>query len=951
MRGRDDGVDAAGLRERLAASVDGEIGFDSGSRALYTADASIYRRVPVGVVLPRSVDGVIAAVAAAREFDVPVVMRGAGTSVAGQATGTGLVIDTSRYLTRIDAIDPTSRTATVQPGVVLDRLNRAAVRHGLTFGPDPATRTRCTVGGMIGNNSCGAHSVAWGTTADNVQALDVLTYRGERHSIGSGGGDPAVAALLDRHRAVLRTGLPRLPRRSSGYLLDRLLPEQGGSLAAALVGAEGSCVTVLGATVRLVPAPAARALLVLGYPDAAAAADAAPALAEFRPLAVEGIDEQLVATLASRGRRPPATLPAGGGWLYVEVGGESPDDAAAVAARVAQAMAAPSQSVVTDPDRQRALWRIREHGAGLASRMPDGSEAWPGWEDAAVPPERLGAYLRDFTALLAAHGRRGITYGHFGEGCVHVRIDFDLGSAAGVAGYRRFLTEAADLVIGYGGVFSGEHGDGLARTELYERLFPAEVIQAFGEFKAIWDPDDRMNPGVAVRPLPLDQNLRLTSGPRPRTVLGYPEDGGDFARALRRCVGVAACRTERGGVMCPSFRVTHTERHSTRGRARLLEEMLGGELITDGWRSAEVRDALDLCLSCKGCASDCPVNVDMAAYKSEFLAHHYAGRIRPASHYSLGWLPLWLRLARLAPALVNGLASGRATGRLVRRLAGIHAERPLPRLPARSLRGWYRRWPPASAGDDPVLLWPDTFTSYLTPPVGVAAVGVLESAGFSVRMPDRAVCCGLTWLSTGQLGVARRVMRRALDVLAPVVAAGTPVVVLEPSCAAALRGDLTAVLPGDPRSVPVAAAIRTLAELLDERAPHWRPPAVDADAIVQTHCHQHAVLGFEADRRLLDRAGIRADVPDAGCCGLAGNFGFERDHYPVSMAVGELALLPAVRAAGPDTLVIADGISCRLQIAHGTGRPAYHLAEVLSGAPGQPAQPATSSGFRGPGPT
>ncbi|HEX2498853.1 MAG TPA: FAD-binding and (Fe-S)-binding domain-containing protein [Actinomycetes bacterium] len=932
MRGTNAGVDAAGLRERLAATVDGEIGFDAGTRALYTADASIYRRVPVGVVLPRSVDGVIAAVAAAREFDAPLVVRGGGTSVAGQATGTGLVIDTSRYLTRIDAIDPTRCTATVQPGVVLDRLNQAAAVHDLTFGPDPATRTRCTVGGMIGNNSCGAHSVAWGTTADNVEALDVLTYRGERHSVGSAAGHPAVTALLDRYRAALRTGLPQLPRRSSGYLLDRLLPERGGSLAAALVGAEGSCVTVLGATVRLVPAPAARALLVLGYPDAAAAADAAPAVAEYRPLAVEGIDEQLVATLATRGRRPPVALPAGGGWLYVEVGGESPDDAAAVAARVARAMAAPSQSVVTDPDRQRALWRIREHGAGLASRMPDGSEAWPGWEDAAVPPERLGGYLRDFTALLAAHHRRGIMYGHFGEGCVHVRIDFDLGSAAGVAGYRRFLTEAADLVIGYGGVFSGEHGDGLARTELYERLFPAEVIRAFGEFKAIWDPDDRMNPGVAVRPLPLDRNLRLTAGPRPRTQLGYPEDGGDFARALRRCVGVAACRTERGGVMCPSFRATRAEQHSTRGRARLLEEMLGGELITDGWRSAEVRDALDLCLSCKGCASDCPVNVDMAAYKSEFLAHHYAGRPRPASHYSLGCLPLWLRLARLAPSLVNGLMGGRTTGSLLRWLAGIAAERPLPPLPARSLLGWYHRRPPARNGGDQVLLWPDTFTNYLTPSVGIAAVGVLESAGLSVRLPDRAVCCGLTWLSTGQLGVARRVMRRALDVLAPVVAAGTPVVVLEPSCAAALRGDLAAVLPGDPRAGPVAAGIRTFAELLHEHAPQWTPPAVDADAIVQIHCHQHAVLGFDPDRRLLGRAGVRADVPDAGCCGLAGNFGFERGHYPVSMAVGELALLPAVRAAGPDTLVIADGISCRLQIAHGTGRPAYHLAEVLAKA-------------------
>ncbi|MCI0689468.1 MAG: (Fe-S)-binding protein, partial [Sporichthyaceae bacterium] len=421
-----------------------------------------------------------------------------------------------------------------------------------------------------------------------------------------------------------------------------------------------------------------------------------------------------------------------------------------------------------------------------------------------------------------------------------------------------------------------------------------------------------------------------------RTVLGYPEDGGDFARALRRCVGVAACRTERSGVMCPSWRVTHEERHSTRGRAHLLHELLAGELITDGWRSTAVRDALDLCLSCKGCKSDCPVNVDVAAYKAEFLAHHYAGRIRPISHYSLGWLPAWLRLTRLAPGLAGYLARTPGPARLLKRLAGMPAQRALPELPAESLVRWHRRRGtaarPAVPASPPVLLWPDTFTNYLAPEIGRAAVTVLEHAGYSVRLPQRAVCCGLTWLSTGQLGIARRVMRRAVDLLAPVVGSGVPVVVLEPSCAAALRDDLPAVLTGDARAAAVATGVRTFAELLDEPATGWTPPSVDAAAVVQTHCHQHSVLGFGADRRVMDRAGIDATVLDAGCCGLAGNFGFERAHYPVSMAVGELAVLPAVRSAGADSLVIADGLSCRLQIEHGTGRRAQHLAEILAAA-------------------
>jgi FAD/FMN-containing dehydrogenase/Fe-S oxidoreductase len=943
-------ADPAGLERALRASVRGDVAFDAGTRALYTMDASNYRQVPLGVVRPASVRDVVAAVAACREHGVPVVPRGGGTSVSGNAIGAGVVLDTSRYLNRIHSIDPDRRTALVEPGVVLDDLRRAAGRYGLTFGPDPSTHSRCTLGGMIGNNSCGAHSVAWGKTADNVEELDVLRYDGTPVTAGALPAVPAadeapvlgaLRRLADDGMAVLRQRLGSLPRRVSGYGLEHLLPERGRQVARALVGTEGSCATVLAATVTLVEPPAARALLVVGYPDVALAADGAPAVLPYGPLAVEGIDAALVSALVARGRQvdlPAAGRDGEGGWLYVEVGGDSAAAAADLAQQVAAALGRPYR-VVGDPAEAAGLWRLREEGAGLATRMADGAEAWPGWEDAAVPPERLGDYLRDFGALLARHGRRGVTYGHFGEGCVHVRIDFDLVTPAGVAAFRRFVEEAADCVAGYGGSFSGEHGDGQARGELLSRMYPPEVLRLFERFKAVWDPDDGMNPGQVVRPRPLDADLRFaavhgsTGVARALPVFAYAEDSGSFGQAARRCVGVGKCRDAApgGGVMCPSYQVTREERHSTRGRAHLLYEMLAGDVVTGGWRSAEVRDALDLCLACKGCLSDCPVNVDMATYKAEFLHHHYAGRFRPAAHYSMGWLPLWTRLARPAPGLANRLSGSRLLP-LLRRVAGIAPEREVPRFAAEPFTRWFRRRERgrARAGDrPPVLLWPDEFTDAFAPQVGRAAVAVLEDAGFRVVVPERGVCCGLTWISTGQLGVARRVARRTLGVLEPYLAAGVPVVGLEPSCTAALRADLPALLD-DPRATRLAGATRTLAAFLAEAAPDWSPPRVGGTALVQRHCHQHAVLGFAADASLLARAGMAAEVLDAGCCGLAGNFGFERGHYAVSMACAEQALLPAVRAAPPDALVVADGFSCRTQIAHGTGRAALHLAEVLA---------------------
>ncbi|MFJ4977678.1 FAD-binding and (Fe-S)-binding domain-containing protein [Streptomyces coeruleorubidus] len=951
----------ANLEAELRGAVRGEVGFDVTSRALVTMDASNYRRVPHGVVAPVDADDVAAVLAVCREHGVPVVARGGGTSIAGQATGTGVVLDFTRHMNRLVTLDPEARTAVVQPGLVLDRLQEAAAAHGLRFGPDPSTHSRCTLGGMIGNNSCGSHSVAWGTTADSVRELDVVTARGRRLRLGQdwAGAPDGLRELVDGELARLRTGFPELPRRISGYALDALLPERGADVARSFCGSEGTLGVLTEAVVRLVEAPRARALAVLGYADESGAAEAAAGLLPFGPLTVEGMAADLVPSAAA--------LPRGRAWLFVETGGESAEEAHARAQAIVRAADVVDALVVTDPAGQRALWRIREDASGTATRMPDGSEAWPGWEDCAVPPARLGAYLRDFRALLGAHGLRGTPYGHFGDGCIHVRIDFDLLTEPGIARFRRFSEELAELVVAHGGSLSGEHGDGQARAELLPKMYGREMVGLFERVKGVWDPDDLLNPGMLVRPAPLDADLRFSALPREpvEVAFGYPADGGDFSAAVRRCVGVAKCRTTSvsgSAVMCPSFRATGAEEHSTRGRARLLHEMLAGEVVTDGWRSTEVRDALDLCLSCKGCRSDCPVEVDMATYKAEFLHHHYAGRRRPAAHHSMGRLPEWLRVVARTrtAALVNALTAVRPLARAAKRLGGIAPEREIPRLATRTFSRWWERRrderAPTGRGDL-VVLWPDTFTEHLSPAVGQAAVRVLEAAGLRVALPPTVhlakppvgdgrtvaldplsllrgrgrVCCGLTYVSTGQLDRARAVMRRTLDLMEPVLETDAPVVVLEPSCAAALRTDVPELLHDDPRAARLAAKVLTFAETLERHAPDWTPPRVDRPVAGQTHCHQHAVLGDAADRWLRQAALLSGEL-SGGCCGLAGNFGFEKGHYEVSTACAEEHLLPSVRDAPGGTVVLADGFSCRTQLEQLAGVRGRHLAEVLAAA-------------------
>jgi len=929
-----------GLRRAGIGDVD-----DSGlARALYSSDASLYRVPPRAVVRPRDADEVLAALAVCRELGVPLTMRGAGTSIAGNAVGPGVVVDTSRYFGQVVSIDAEARTAVVQPGLVQAALQAAAAPHGLRFGPDPSTHNRCTIGGMIGNNACGSRALAYGRTSDNVVALDVVTGGGTRLDLRD--GTPATGVLEDLHKlvggslATIRTAFGRFGRQVSGYSLEHLLPERGFDVARALVGSEGTLAVVLGATVRLVPEPAFRGLVVLGYPSMAEAADATPGLLPHRPTAVEGLDARIVQRLRDVPAAVVPDLPRGEGWLIVELTGESAAEVESKARRVAADAGALAALVVTDAAEAAALWRIREDGAGLAARTSDGLPAHAGWEDAAVPPEKLGAYLRGFEALLDQHGLTGMPYGHFGDGCVHIRIDFPFragqdGRDRGRSAYRSFVEDAARLVAGFGGSLSGEHGDGRARSELLPLMYPPEVIDLFAQVKGLFDPSDVLNPGVLVRPARVDEAIRVAAAPALTRglALAFRHDGGDFSAAVHRCTGVGKCRADlqaSGGVMCPSWVATHEEKDSTRGRARVLQEMLASDGPVKDWRSPEVHDALDLCLSCKGCSRDCPTGVDMASYKSEVLHQSYRHRLRPRSHYALGQLPRWADLAARAPRLVNGLMRSALGGRLAKWGAGVDQRRSLPSFAPHTFREMWATRRSAPSGGRPVALWVDSFTDHFAPAVAVAAVTVLERAGYAVQVPDDDTCCGLTWITTGQLDAARRIVGATVGALAPLAEAGVPIVGLEPSCTAVLRGDAVELLD-DPAAGAVRGAVRTLAELL-EATPGWEPPSLDGlEVVAQPHCHHASVLGWAADERLLRRAGARV-TRLGGCCGLAGNWGVERGHHDVSVTIAEQQLLPAVRSLPDGGVVLADGFSCRTQLDQLAGRPGIHLAQLLAGS-------------------
>ena len=954
----------------LRAVVAGEVDSSARRRAEYSTDASNYRVVPQVVVYPLHADDVIAAHSVSRETGIPLTMRGGGTSVAGNSIGPGIVLDTSRHMNQILDIDVDAKTARVQPGVVLSTLQERLAPHGLRFGPDPSTSTRATFGGLIGNNACGPHAVAFGKTSDNVVSLDLVDGAGRRFTATADGvaGLPGLGELIAAHLGLVRTEFGRFGRQVSGYSLEHLLPENGAHLAKFLAGSEGTLATILEATVRLVEVPPALLMGVFAYDDMASAADAVVPMLAHKPQAIEGLDARLVERVgAAKGAQAVPELPEGAGWLFVEVGADNPDAAEAAMGALAADAATASYRIVRDPAEAAKLWAIRADGAGLAGRSTDNKECWPGWEDAAVPPANLGAYLREFDEVMARHGVTGQPFGHFGDGCIHVRLDIPLQEDGG-APLRAFMEDSAALVTRHGGSLSGEHGDGRARSELLPTMYSAEAIALFGQVKALFDPHGLMNPGVLVDPAPLDRDLRRPAAPlTPGVGHAFTHDHGDLSEALHRCTGVGKCRADSishgTGFMCPSYAATGDEKDVTRGRARVLQDAINGTLI-GGLTAPEVRDSLDLCLSCKACSADCPSGVDMAAYKSEALYRTYQGKFRPMGHYSIGWLPLWMKLIGWVPWLVNGVMGVGWIRKVVLPIAGLDPRRSLPRFAAKPFhRTEFARSRAATArmavdapdaarsavaegGSDirgnTVVLWADSFTDGLNPEIPEAIVRVLEDAGLRVLVTAGDACCGVTWISTGQLDGAKKHLNHLLEVLGPFAVNGIPIIGVEPSCTAVLRGDITELLPEDPRAHAVATATYTLAEVLTGRAPvkprdGWQVPSLgDVTAVVQPHCHQYSVMGYTADRDLLARAGA-AVTEASGCCGLAGNWGYEKGHYDVSEKIAENSLLPALRAAGlmgddaPEGVVyLADGVSCRTQADAFAGVEGLHLAQLLA---------------------
>lgn len=959
-------IDLRRLEDDLRQRVQGEVRFDAGSRALYATDSSNYRQVALGVVLPASVEDLAETIRVCAAHHAPVTHRGGGTSLAGQTCNEAVIIDSSKYCNRLIRLDPEKRRAVVEPGTVLDDLRDAAKRHGLTFGPDPSTHDHNTLGGMVGNNSAGTHSVMAGKTVENVASLDILTYDGIELTVGPTGDEEltriiaeggrrgaiyrSLRDLRDRYADEIRARYPKIPRRVSGYNLDQLLPEYGFHVGRALVGSESTCVTVLRAELILVPWPAHRAVLVIGFEDICRAADYVPELLAHGPIGVEAIDGLLVEDMHKKHFREQdiPLLPKGGSWLMAEFGGATPEEAADKARRLQEDLEGhphvQKMRLYEDAAEQMRLWHVREAGLGATTWVPgETHDVWPGWEDSAVAPENLGAYLRDLLALYRKYDYWASVYGHFGDGLIHSHINFGLHDKDSVEKYRRFLTEAAHLVVRHGGSLSGEHGDGQARAELLPIMFGERLIEAFREFHAIWDPEERMNPHKLIHPRRLDTDLRY--GPRLNppsrdTHFHYPDDNGSFARAVLRCVGVGKCRRHAGmsGTMCPSYRATREEKHSTRGRSRLLQEMLHGDPIKDDWRSEEVRDALDLCLSCKGCKGDCPVNVDMASYKAEFLAHYYEGRLRPRAAYSMGLIHRWARVVAavpaVLPAVVNFATQTPGIGRLARMAAGISSERPVPRFARRTFHQRWRRHHidgGADSGRPPVILWADTFNDHFAPEALHAAARVLEDAGCRVELPARHLCCGRPYYDYGMLAPAKRMLEEVLAALAPRLGNDVWVVGLEPSCLATFHEELTNFFPQDERAKRLKERSLLLSQFLTEVA-DYRPPASAGRAIVHTHCYHKAIFGQRGERELLRRSGLDFEILDDGCCGMAGSFGYETHKDPISRTIAEQVLLPKVCAAGADDLIIADGFSCREQILQLAHRHALTLPEVIARA-------------------
>jgi FAD/FMN-containing dehydrogenase/Fe-S oxidoreductase len=961
-RARDAFPESERLEQQLRANIRGEVRFDASSKALYATDGSNYRHIPIGVVIPRDEADVIATVAICRTLEAPILSRGAGTSLAGQGCNAAVILDFSKYMNGMGAIDVVTRTVHVQPGIVLDRVRDAAEKFNLTFAPDPATHSRCTIGGMIGNNSCGVHALMGGKTVDNILSLDLLLYDGTRLTVGptteveleahidTGGRIGQIYAALksirDTYATQVRARFPKIPRRVSGFNLDELLPENNFNLARALVGSEGTCAIILGATLQLVESPPCRTLVGVGFPDIFLAADHVPQLLRHKPIGLEGVDGYLLDALRRKQKSVEdlKLLPPGDGFLIVEFGAATQPEANAKArAFVASLTSIPAQPTarIYTSDEAKRVWHIRESGLGATAFIPGVGTGWEGWEDAAVDPAQLGSYLRAIRALMNEFSYSSAMYGHFGQGCVHMRLNFDLETGPGILKFRQFMDRAADIALAHGGSLSGEHGDGQARGALLPKMFGEELMEAFRAFKRIFDPTNRMNPGKLIDAHQPHEDLRLGADYKPwqpKTHFAYAEDNGSFASANLRCVGVGACRKTDAGTMCPSFMATGEELHSTRGRAHLLWELMQGEVLPHQWKNQQVKESLDTCLSCKACKSECPVSVDMATYKAEFLSHHYENESRPLSHYAFGRIDIFARLASFAPNLVNAINNAPIINPLIKKILHIHPQRTLPRFAkpftpdrrlARDARRRSDRRPALPNTAPEVFLWADTFNNYFHPSTMRAAHQVLTTAGFRVTLPTQHLCCGRPLYDFGMLDTAKDYLLKTLNALTAQLAAGTPIIVLEPSCASVFRDELTNLLPNDPRATKLRDQTFLLSEFLVKHAPNYRPPQLNEKIIVHGHCHHRATMGMHDEIALLRLTGAEVELLDSGCCGMAGPFGFEKEKFALSQTLGERVLLPAVRN-NSKAIIVSDGFSCSEQITQNTTTRPKHLAEVLA---------------------